>query len=241
MVERTDEQHAQKMKKRQAAQAKIVASKTLEKGLVVVHTGTGKGKTTAALGMAIRAIGHGKKVGIVQFVKQIGENKQVIHSKPIAFHSTKDEVIVDCVMQYNSSYNDQILCFANSIPNSDGGTHLTGFRTALTRAINQYAKANKLLKDKDPSLSGDDVREGLICILSVKLPNPRFESQTKVKLVNAEVEGVVSSIVYEGLMGYFDTNPSLGKKIVDKCLTAARAREAARKARDTRPGLEIKD
>ena len=119
---------------------------------------------------------------------------------------------------------DRILCFANSIPNSDGGTHLTGFRTALTRAINQYAKANKLLKDKDPSLSGDDVREGLICILSVKLPNPRFESQTKVKLVNAEVEGVVSSIVYEGLMGYFDTNPSLGKKIIDKCLTAARAR-----------------
>jgi len=173
------------------------------------------------------------KDGIVQFVKQIGENKQVIHSKPIAFHSTKDEIIVDCVMQYNSSYNDQILCFANSIPNSDGGTHLTGFRTALTRAVNQYAKANKLLKDKDPSLSGDDVREGLICILSVKLPNPRFESQTKVKLVNAEVEGVVSSIVYEGLMAYFDGTPSLGKKIVDKCLTAARAREAARKARDT--------
>ena len=136
-------------------------------------------------------------------------------------------------MQYNSSYNDQILCFANSIPNSDGGTHLTGFRTALTRAVNQYAKANKLLKDKDPSFSGDDVREGLICILSVKLPNPRFESQTKVKLVNGEVEGVVSSIVYEGLMAYFDGTPSLGKKIVDKCLTAARAREAARKARDT--------
>ena len=173
------------------------------------------------------------KDGIVQFVKQIGENKQVIHPKPIAFHSTKEEIIVDCVMQYNSSYNDQILCFANSIPNSDGGTHLTGFRTALTRAVNQYAKANKLLKDKDPSLSGDDVREGLICILSVKLPNPRFESQTKVKLVNGEVEGVVSSIVYEGLMAYFDGTPSLGKKIVDKCLTAARAREAARKARDT--------
>ena len=173
------------------------------------------------------------KEGIVQFVKQIGENKQVIHAKPISFHSTKDEVIVDCVMQYNSSYNDQILCFANSIANSDGGTHLTGFRTALTRAINQYAKANKLLKEKDPSFSGDDVREGMICILSVKLPNPRFESQTKVKLVNGEVEGIVSSIVYEGLMGYFDSNPSLGKKIVDKCLTAARAREAARKARDT--------
>ena len=173
------------------------------------------------------------KDGIIQFVKQIGENKHVIHTKPISFHAIKDEVIVDCVMQYNSSYNDQILCFANSIANSDGGTHLTGFRTALTRAINQYAKANKLLKDKDPSLSGDDVREGLICILSVKLPNPRFESQTKVKLVNGEVEGIVSSIVYEGLMGYFDSNPSLGKKIIDKCLTAARAREAARKARDT--------
>ena len=173
------------------------------------------------------------KEGIIQFVRQIGENKQVIHSKPIEFHSTKEEVIVDCVMQYNSSYNDQILCFANSIANSDGGTHLTGFRTALTRAVNQYAKANKLLKDKDPSFSGDDVREGLICILSVKLLNPRFESQTKVKLVNGEVEGIVSSIVYEGLMGYFDTNPALGKKIVDKCLTAARAREAARKARDT--------
>ena len=173
------------------------------------------------------------KEGIVQFVKQIGENKQVIHAKPIAFPSTKDEIIVDCVMQYNSSYNDHILCFANSIANSDGGTHLTGFRTALTRAVNQYAKANKLLKDKDPSFSGDDVREGLICILSVKLPNPRFESQTKVKLVNGEVEGIVSSIVYEGLMGYFDSTPALGKKIVDKCLTASRAREAARKARDT--------
>ena len=232
MTEDTD-RHAMKMAKKKAARDKIMATKTDEKGLIIVHTGKGKGKSTAAMGLAIRAIGNGMKGGIVQFVKQIGENKQVIHSKPIAFHSTKDEVIVDCVMQYNSSYNDQILCFANSIANSDGGTHLTGFRTALTRAVNQYAKANKLLKEKDPSLSGDDVREGLICILSVKLLNPRFESQTKVKLVNGEVEGIVSSIVYEGLMGYFDSNPALGKKIVDKCLTAARAREAARKARDT--------
>ena len=89
---------------------------------------------------------------------------------------------MDCVLQYNDSYTDQMLCFANSIPNPDGGTHLTGFRTALTRAINQYASANKLLKEKDPAISGDDVREGLVCVLSVKLPNPRFESQTKVKL-----------------------------------------------------------
>ena len=116
------------------------------------------------------------------------------------------------VFQYNDSYNDQILCFANSIPNGDGGTHLTGFRTALTRGINQYAKVNKILKDKDPALTGDDVREGLVCVISVKMPNPRFSSQTKDKLVNTEIEGVVSSIVYEGLMQYFDENPALAKQ-----------------------------
>src|SRR5207302_220996 len=120
-----------------------------------------------------------------------------------------------------------------SIPNPDGGTHLTGFRTALTKAVNQYAKQNNLLKEKDPFISGDDVREGLICVLSVKLPNPRFESQTKVKLVNTEIDGIVNSIVYEGLMMFFDQNPPIAKKIIDKCLMAARAREAARKARET--------
>src|SRR5208282_3127047 len=114
-----------------------------------------------------------------------------------------------------------------------GGTHLTGFRTALTRAINQYARANDLLKEKDPAISGDDVREGLVCVLSVKLPNPRFESQTKVKLVNTEIEGVVASIVYEGLMSFFDANPPVARKVIDKSLMAARAREAARQARDT--------
>jgi len=171
--------------------------------------------------------------GIEEFVKQLGKNKQIVHPKPIVLNKLKDEVFVDCVMQYNDSYTDQILCFANSIPNPDGGTHLTGWRTALTRAINQYAKTNNLLKDKDPSISGDDVREGLVCVLSIKLPNPRFESQTKVKLVNTEIDGVVSSIVYEGLMSYFDANPPVARKCVDKALTAARAREAARKARET--------
>src|SRR5207247_10579046 len=122
---------------------------------------------------------------------------------------------------------------ANSIANPDGGTHLTGFRSALTRAINQYAKQNNLLKEKDPALSGDDVREGLVCVLSVKLPNPRFESQTKVKLVNTEIDGIVSSIVYEGLMTFFAANPSVAKRVVDKSLMAARAREAAPKARET--------
>ncbi len=181
------------------------------------------------------------KDGIEEFVKQLGKNKQVLHPKAIVLAGkravkieNKDEdVFVDCVLQYNDSYNDQILCFANSIPNPDGGTHMTGFRSALTRAINQYSKANNLLKEKDPSISGDDVREGLVCVVSVKLPNPRFESQTKVKLVNTEIDGIVSSIVYDGLMTHFDANPSVAKKVVDKALMAARAREAARKARET--------
>ncbi|HZR18545.1 MAG TPA: DNA topoisomerase (ATP-hydrolyzing) subunit B [Verrucomicrobiae bacterium] len=173
------------------------------------------------------------KEGIEEFVKQLGRNKQVLHPKPIVISRQKDEVFVDCVMQYTDSYNDQILCFANSIPNPDGGTHLTGFRSALTRAINQYAKQNNLLKEKDPAISGDDVREGLVCVLSVKLPNPRFESQTKVKLVNTEIDGVVSSVVYDGLMTHFDAHPPVAKKVIEKGLLAARAREAARKARET--------
>jgi DNA gyrase subunit B len=173
------------------------------------------------------------KNGIEEFVKQISKSKQAIHPKPIVIAGQKDEVFVDCVVQYNDGYSDQIMCFANSISNSDGGTHLTGFRTALTRAINQYGKSNNLIKEKDANISGDDVREGLICVLSVKLPNPRFESQTKVKLVNTEIEGIVSSLIYEGLMNYFDANPPVAKKVVEKSLMAARAREAARKARET--------
>ncbi len=179
--------------------------------------------------------------GIEQFVKQLGRNKELLHPKPIVLSGKRqtqidgrdEDVFVDCVMQYNDSYSDQILCFANSISNPDGGAHLTGFRSALTRAINQYAKANNLLKEKDPAISGDDVREGLVCVLSVKLPNPRFESQTKVKLVNTEIDGIVSSIVYDGLMTHFDANPGVAKRVIEKGLLAARAREAARKARET--------
>src|SRR5436305_268953 len=173
------------------------------------------------------------KYGIEEFVKQLGENKQVLHPKPIVISRQRDEVFVDVVLQYNDSYNDQILPFANSIPNPDGGTHLTGFRTALTKAVNQYAKSSNLLKEKDPSISGDDVREGLICVLSIKLPNPRFESQTKVKLVNTEIDGIVNSVAYDGLMTFFDKTPPVARRIFDKVLTAARAREAARKARET--------
>jgi len=185
------------------------------------------------------------KHGIVEFVQQLGENKTLIHENPVSLKGvrtveidydgkrTSDDVIVDVVMQYNDSYNDQILCYANSIFNGDGGTHLTGFRTALTRVINLYAKENKILKDKDPSLTGDDVREGLVAIISIKMPNPRFSSQTKDKLVNTEIEGVVSSVVYESLKAYFEENPSLAKRLIEKTLNAARAREAARKARET--------
>ena len=186
------------------------------------------------------------KLGIEEFVKELGESKSVLHPKVIKLtgarktkmknkdgEDVEEDVLVECVLQYNDSYTDQILCFTNSIPNPDGGTHITGFRSALTRAINQYTKANNLVKDKDPIITGDDVREGLICVLSLKHPDPKFESQTKVKLVNPEVDGIVSSIIYEGLMDFFETNPPIAKKIFEKAITAARAREAARKARET--------
>src|SRR4029077_69473 len=129
-------------------------------------------------------------------------------------------------------YNDQVLCYTNTIHNPDGGTHLSGFRSAVTRAINQYAKSNELLKEKDPQITGDDVREGLTAVISVKHSDPKFESQTKVKLLSPEVERIVGSVSYEGLMAYFDANPPVAKRIVDKGLMAARAREAARKARE---------
>ena len=180
------------------------------------------------------------KDGVVEFVKQLNKNKAALHPKPIAFNKEtrqknedKDiEVHVEAVLQYNDSYNDQVLCYTNTIHNPDGGAHLSGFRSAVTRAINQYAKSNELLKDKDPQITGDDVREGLTAVVSVKHSDPKFESQTKVKLISPEVDGIVGSVVYEGLMSYFDGNPPIAKRIVDKALNAARAREAARKARE---------
>lgn len=184
------------------------------------------------------------KDGIREYVRQLGENKELLTQEPIVISGVRhieveydgktmqDDVIVDIVMQYNDSDKYQILCYANSIYNGDGGTHLSGFRGALTRAVNAYAKANKMLKDKDPSLTGDDVREGVIAVISVKMPNPRFSSQTKDKLVNTEIEGVVGNVVYEELKDYFDENPTVAAQIINKCLVASRAREAARKARE---------
>ena len=180
------------------------------------------------------------KDGVDEFVKQLNKNKEPLHPKTISFHKEqtvetpdkKVEVHVQAVMQYNDSYNDQVLCYTNTIHNPDGGTHLSGFRSALTRAINQYSKANNLLKEKDPAITGDDVREGLTAVISVKHSDPKFESQTKVKLISPEVDSIVGSVCYEGLMSYFDANPPIAKRIIDKGLNAARAREAARKARE---------
>ncbi|MFP4282529.1 MAG: ATP-binding protein, partial [Opitutales bacterium] len=180
--------------------------------------------------------------GISEYVSFLNSSKTVVYPKPISISGEADaentdregaKIIVDIALQHNDSYNDQIYAYANSIHNIEGGTHLSGFRTALTRVINNYAKANGLVKDKDPSLSGDDVREGLTAVISVKVPEPRFEGQTKTKLSNSEVDGIVQKIVGEKLKYVFEENPPLAKKIIEKSLNAARARDAARKARDT--------
>jgi DNA gyrase subunit B len=180
------------------------------------------------------------KNGTEEFVKQLNKNREPLHPKPIVFRKETSEklddksieVHVEVVMQYNDSYNDQVLCYTNTVHNPDGGAHLVGFRSALTRAINQYARSNELLKEKDPQITGDDVREGLTAVISVKHSDPKFESQTKVKLLSPEVERITGSVTYEGLMSYFDANPPIAKRIIDKGLNAARAREAARKARE---------
>ncbi len=171
--------------------------------------------------------------GVEDFVERLVENKGLVHPKPILIKGSRDRVIVEIGIHYSDSYNEQLLCYTNAVPNPDGGTHSSGFRGSLTRAINQYAKNNSLVKEKDAAITGNDVLEGISAVISVKHPDPRFESQTKVKLITPEVESIVGSITYEGLMLHFEQNPQVGKKIIEKCLMAARAREAARKARDT--------
>lgn len=181
------------------------------------------------------------KDGIAEYVLFLNENKNILHEAPITISGSAPcpnpdidtDIVVDIALQYNDSYSDQIYAYANSIHNIEGGTHLSGFRTALTRAINNYAKQNNLIKDKDPNLSGDDTREGLTAVISVKVPEPRFEGQTKTKLSNGEVDGIVQKITGEELKFYFETQPQEAKRLIEKCLNAARAREAARKARET--------
>ncbi len=181
------------------------------------------------------------KDGITEFVRFLNQNQAVVHDKPITFTDSvgdeqdpsKPPTTVDVALQYNESYADQVFAYANSIHNLEGGTHLSGFRTALTRVINNYAKAEELIKDKDPAINGDDVREGLVAVVSVKIPEPRFEGQTKTKLSNGEVDGIVQKVVGEKLRLFLESNPAIAKRIVSKAMTAARAREAARKARET--------
>src|SRR5215468_9851703 len=182
--------------------------------------------------------------GIQEFVKQLSRGKQVLHPKTIAFSGRrphefvqngverKADITVDVVIQYNDSYDAQVLAYTNTVHNPDGGAHQAGFRAALTRAVNQYAKQNNLLKEKDPTVTGEDLLEGLVAIIAIKHPDPKFNNQPKEKLLSPEVEGIVSSITYDGLMSHFDSNPPVAKKVVDKGLNAARAREAARKARE---------
>jgi DNA gyrase subunit B len=169
--------------------------------------------------------------GIIQFVHYLNEGKTPLHDKVIYFEKQKDTTDVEIAMQYNDGYNEIILAFANNINTTEGGTHLSGFRSALTRSFNDYAKKNNLLKG-DLVLSGDDIREGLTAIISVKLTNPQFEGQTKTKLGNSEVQGIVNSLVGEGLDDFLEENPSEARKIIDKAVQAFQAREAARKARE---------
>lgn len=172
--------------------------------------------------------------GIVSFVKHLNQNKGIINPKPIYVEKEKDKIIIEIAIQYNDTYQETIFSFANNINTVEGGTHLAGFKSGLTRAINEYAKKNNLIKEKDAdvSISGEDVREGLTAIVSVKIPEPQFEGQTKTKLGNAEVAGIVSSLTNDSLGEYFEENPSIARKVVEKCMLAARAREAARKARE---------
>ena len=170
--------------------------------------------------------------GITSFVRHLNRNRVVRHRQPIYISKTIDSTIVEAALQYNDGFAESTFSFANCVNTVDGGAHLTGFRTALTRALNDYARKNKFLKDDEPNLVGDDVREGLTAIISVKLAEPQFEGQTKTKLGNLEVKGVVESAVGEGLSLYLEEHPDDAKRIIEKCLTAAKAREAARKARD---------
>ncbi|MFQ6618610.1 MAG: DNA gyrase subunit B, partial [Fidelibacterota bacterium] len=172
------------------------------------------------------------KGGLIEFIKYLNENRTQVHKKPIYFESFRDEIPIEVSIQYNESYIENIFTFVNNINTIEGGTHLIGFKSALTRTLNNYAQKNNLVKNSNFSFTGDDVREGLTAILSLKVPDPQFEGQTKTRLGNSEIKGIVDSVVSEGLNEFLEENPSIGKKIIDKCITAARAREAARKAKE---------
>lgn len=170
--------------------------------------------------------------GVVSFVEYLNKGKVPLHKQVVSFLKEKDDVIVEVALQYNDGYSETLFSFANNINTVEGGTHLSGFKSALTRVLNSYCKAKGSLKEADAPLSGEDVREGLTGVVSVKLPNPQFEGQTKTKLGNSEVEGLTASVVNDALTHLFEENPSVANKIVEKAILATRAREAARKARE---------
>jgi DNA gyrase subunit B len=170
--------------------------------------------------------------GLQSFVRHLNRNKEALHARPIYVERKQGSTAVEVALQYNDTYTETVLAFANNINTVDGGTHVTGFRAALTSSLNDWAHKAGVLKDSDGNLSGDDVREGLTAVISVKLTDPQFEGQTKAKLGNAEVKGQVQTAVADSLIQYLEENPGDGRRIIEKCLTAARAREAARKARD---------
>ena len=170
--------------------------------------------------------------GLMSFVRHLNRNKDVLHERPIYVDRVDGTTRIEVALQYNDSFSENVFAFANNINTVDGGTHLTGFRTALTRSLNEFARKSGVLKDSDGNLSGEDVRDGLTAVISVKLPNPEFEGQTKGKLGNAFVTPQVAAAVADGISQYLDENPSDARRIVEQCLRSARAREAARKARD---------
>lgn len=170
--------------------------------------------------------------GLKEFVKHLNSNKDALHPEVIYFEVQKKDMEVEVAMQYTDRYNEMVLSYANNISTTEGGTHLAGFRSALTRVFNEYARKNKILKDSDDSLAGEDVREGITAIVSVKLTVPQFEGQTKTKLGNTEMRGFVETTTSENLMAFLEENPAQAKIILEKCLRASRAREAARKARE---------
>lgn len=172
------------------------------------------------------------KGGIIEYVKYLNRNKEPLHRSPIYMELAKDDVEVEVAMQYTNVYSEAISSFANNINTHEGGTHLSGFRAALTKSLNDYARKNNMFKKTNAVISGDDTREGLTAIVSVRLRNPQFEGQTKMKLGNSDVQGIVNSLVYEGLQTYFEENPTVANRLINKSLEAARAREAARKARE---------
>ncbi|XVK26358.1 DNA topoisomerase (ATP-hydrolyzing) subunit B [Pectinatus frisingensis] len=172
------------------------------------------------------------KGGISSFVKYLNRNKDLLSEEPVYFNGQKDDTIVEIALQYTTSYTENIYGYVNNIHTEEGGTHIAGLKSALTRATNDFARKQNILKSNDPALSGEDVREGITCVINLKVREPQFEGQTKTKLGNSEVRGIVDSIVTEGLSEYFEENPAITKKIIEKSIMASRAREAARKARD---------